>query len=217
MNAVELRSPDPSVKHSPAYMCSKCGCVFTRKYQAIGAGERTYTPEERDTFAQKQAERCCNHVCKICGEKAWGDWQVECRKHLDERHSSERFVREQMRYEKATKIPAAEWQGKEMLYCEKSDRWFRDLEEVYHVLAYDEDLPSYLWVGAKITTDPHLIENLGEFIGEEFHSAACDSIPNSEWAALKIFLDEWWKRNRPESYNVSYERCVVLADPKVAE
>lgn len=217
MNAVELRSPDPSVKHSSAYMCSKCGCVFTRKYQAIGTSERTYTPEERDALAQKQAERCCNHVCKICGEKAWSDWQVECRTHLDARHRSEQIIREQLRYEKAIKIPAAEWQGKEMLYCEKSDRWFRTLDEAYAALDYDEDPLSYLWVGVKVMKDPHLLEKLGDFIGEEYHPGACDSIPKSEWVILQVFFDGWWERNRPESYNVSYERCVILADSKVAE
>lgn len=193
MNATELFLPDG--KSAKVWMCDKCGRLFTRQYQPIGDGQgKTYTPDERDQFAERQAERCCNHVCKVCGDKAFSDWQVYCRKCLDAEQQERLRKREQERFEKATKVPFEAWDGNGWLCCPDSDRWFRDYDQFEEWLAEDEDheAPEYLWLSKRITARPDISSYVGEWIGERWYEDACDDISDADWKKLEAMLVEWW-------------------------
>lgn len=219
MDAIQLFAAN-GLKHSPVFMCQKCGRLATREYQAIRSSDgEKYTPEERDEFARQEAERCCNHRCQICGEPAAGEWQKECKRHQQERWSREAAEKEAALYAKAIKIPATDWDDSAMLYSEQGDRWFRDLEEALDWYADDEErsLPAYLWIGRRVHKTPDLVGWVMDHLSDDYDDEASNRVSDEALARLTTFFAIWWKENEPESYDVDYRRCVVLNKEAAAQ
>lgn len=211
MNAVQLFAAG-GAEHLPVYMCRACGRLYTRQYMALGDKERRYSDTERDALAHGSAGRCCNHHCTICGEPAWGDWQTECRRHQQERWSREAAEKEAARYDRAVKVPQAEWDDSAMLYDGVADRWFCDLGEALDWYADDEErsLPAYLWIGRRVHKTPDLAGWVMDYLSDDYDDEASNRVSDEALARLTTFFATWWQENEPVSYDVDYRRCVVL-------
>lgn len=124
MNATELFKADG--KPAGVFFCEQCRIV-----------KRT----------QEEAEKCCRPAICACGTEIKELHYSDCHACRQLRYALEDEERERNRFEKATKIPEAEYEGP--VLCERvnyNDGYFRDTGELHDMLS-DEDLLSDMTEG----------------------------------------------------------------------
>jgi hypothetical protein len=216
MSSVELLLPDG--KPSAVWMCRECRLIRTRTHQPIADGSgRTYTPKERDEFARLEAEACCTEAqCARCtaglGRKVKHGGHMLC----NECQSIRQAEQEAARFEKAAKLTEAEFiksnAAENMLYDERHDHWFRDLDDAEEWYADDEERerPAYLWCTEPVGREPDFAGHVGSLLAENFHDDADEQIPEDAWKELAAFEQKWWGDYSPTSFEINYSRCVLL-------
>lgn len=125
-------------------------------------------------------------------------------------------AREQAKYDKARKVPLAEYQA-EGLFVD--DRWFHDFDELAdHYDGDDEARPAWAWgctpIGFGLDADQAIEGAL-----EEHHEEAGDNISDAERKRLQSFLDEWAVAQKITSYQCDESTVVLLptAEAEVAD
>lgn len=184
MNAQQFLLPDG--RESGVWFCGKCRIV---------------------AHSETQAARCCNWKCEACGAPSRKYYMLcdTCQK--------VKWAREdQARYDKATKIPEAEYSG----WVTDGDRFFESVDELrdyYH----GEDLPDHVWA---CTSNAFVNVGVDDVIAvfqddayEDFDSYDLEGL-----AELKDALSRFVEANAGlVSYQQDYKRCIVLSREKEVE
>lgn len=212
-DAVELLLPGGA--GSKVWMCPECRTLVSRCYQPVGDGNgKSYTPEERDEFARRSAGRCCEEAKCPCGnglghKNKQGGWTKcgDCR-HRDEQD------REQKRFDKATKLSEAEWDGP---VWTPGDKFFMSLEDFHdHYLDSEPDdfvRPEYVWCSKPVKWQPDLSGYVMDQVSDNFHEDAADQIDAAALKELDDFGEAWWATHSVQSFEVDYSKCVLIESP----
>ncbi len=165
------------------YKCKMCGKVYYNKVVA----------EECCKGKEKPKNKCRVCVCEV--EPPW----TICRS-----------CREKERYDKAIKIPYAEYKIP-MLYDERTEKFFSDpeeLEEEYFDNLEDE-VPAWCYgcveIPFKIDID-NAIESASEKMHEDFDYER-DVMSLKE---LHEFIKQWNAKQTAKTYEVDYKTVVLL-------
>lgn len=216
MNAQQLLMPDG--KPSGVWMCGACTCLVGRSNATIPLEPdgKMPSPEKCAEIVRLQAVRCCDYRCEVCSARC-KQYHRLCDAHAAEQSNERERAREAARFEKATKLTVDEW-GKsdaaELLYDNRCDKWFRDLDDAEEWYADDEERerPAYLWCSDVIRWKPDASGYIGDRMHDHFHEDACDEIAGAEWKRLDEFVDKWWEEQGVVSYEPDFSRCVLLPD-----
>lgn len=150
------------------------------------------------------AKRCCDKHCEDCDVKLEkGDYNVLCRACRLKRDAA----KEAARFEKATKIPEAEYDG--WVFDESSEEYYASVDEWRD--QRDRFDQTYLWATTEIDgfrlDAEDIVGNALE--NGEHHEDAIESVEDLD--DLQEFLDAWCAKQAVMSYMVDYTRAIVLA------
>jgi hypothetical protein len=185
--AIELYKQDGTA--TGVFFCSECRAVFPNREQAEGCHG------ERICKCGKPIDRRYYATCSECSNAAFDAGQQE---------------KEKVRYEKAEKVPYADYKGG-MLF--DGDKYFSDLEEMEDHY-YDAPLPEYVWacedVGVPKATSESIVENLLENMWEDADHNDLNGLDELDAAIAKF-------NEANESINVwepDYKTAVLIPRPK---
>lgn len=117
-------------------------------------------------------------------------------------------------FEKATKIPAAEYTGwVSWPGCVGDDGYFESVQELLnHCAKTGKPAPTFVWACKPIPL--HLdAEGIVDQALEEHHEGAKDFISNAEMERLQVLLDEWAKAQGVTSWCEDRTRAVMISSP----
>lgn len=168
-----------------AYACGTCGIVTRTEHEAVG--------------------HCEPYDCSGgCGAKLP---KKEYRTKCDACMEAARQAGEDARYEKARKVPLAEYQ-QEGLFVE--DEWFNDWEDLVDSMdSQGREVPEWAW-GCEPLAFALDAERLLENALDEHHEDARDGIDDAEVKRLQAFLDEWAAAQKITSYQCDTSTVVLL-------
>lgn len=157
--------------------------------------------------AHDHATRCCDRRCEDCGEKLEKkSYYTVCNNCRSKRDAA----KEAARFEKATKIPEAEYDG--WVYDEATEEYYPSVDEYRELV--EDSAQTYLWattanVGFSLDAGA-IVES--ELENSEHHPDAYDDVDDIE--GLQTMLDAWCEKQTVTSYEVDYSRAVVLSVEK---
>jgi hypothetical protein len=142
--AIELYKKDGT--SAGAFYCSECRAMFGSEEQASGC----------------HGERICE-----CGKPIDRRYYAICSECSDTKFRTEQAEKERQRFEKAEKVPYADYEGG-MLF--DGDKYHDDLESLEDDV-FDGDMPEYVWackdIGVIKATTENLYENMLENMWED--------------------------------------------------
>lgn len=158
--------------------------------------------------ALDHATRCCDKRCQDCGEK------LEPKSHYvvcNACRSKRDAANEASRFEKATKIPEAEYDG--WVYDEATEEYYASVEEYRERV--EDGASSFLWAtttidGFRLDADD-IVQSALE--NGDHHEDAGDSVEGI--GELQTMLDAWCDKQTVRSYMVDYGRAVLVSSPSV--
>lgn len=164
---------------------------------------------------EAEAGTCCPKRCG-CGVEL-AKHRYECDACRDKRFAAARAKeaeKERAAYEKATKIPYADYDG-DYLYCEGygsgsgGDGYFGDLDDLLDTIDGEQEPPEYAWACSptKISFDAH---DLIESACQESYEDAAGDVGEGAAKELQALLDAWAEKHGPTSYQPDYSRAVDL-------
>lgn len=176
------------------WACPECHALFT------------------DSRGAEFAAECCPKPCQWgavpCTQKALRH-KLFCEVHTE----VHRAGREKERYEKARKIPDAEYEG--LLFWHDGhggtcgDNYYRDWAEILeHCEEVGIDPPPYVYGCTKKGAS----SDAGQIVSsalEEFHEDAADGVSAEQMTELQTMLDAWWARANIQSWDTDYETVVL--------
>lgn len=164
--AIELyKQQDGDFKATGVFYCSECRAVFPNRDQAQGC----------------HGERICE-----CGQPIKSRYQQTCDDCWRKDSLAKEAKKEAERFEKATKISAADYKG-EMVFLD--DEYFNDVADA--IDDYEEGQePEYVWackdVGVPRATAENIYENLLENMWEDADASDLNGVVELE-AAIEAF------------------------------
>ena len=194
------------------WCCSKCGSLNS---------------------SEAAAEACCGpKPCERCGVGELYNPYTVCKNCLDLIDQE----RERVRFEKAEKVPEAQWDGpvfsedccsEDEGYARSTDEMMQSVVDSFGELSFEDTeeaqkargdqesefdwacrfIPEYVWACDVLL--PHIdAENVIERLCEDAHEGAYDSIVG--YADLQKVLDEWCARQTFASWDCNYKKAVVI-------
>jgi hypothetical protein len=146
-----------------------------------------YCSECRTVFASKeQADICHGERICACGATIKSRYQSQCDECWRKDSQEKEATKERERFEKATKIPYAEYKGEMVM---DGDDYFNDLEEVLDRYL-DGQEPEYVWacedVGCPKANIDNIVENMLENMWEDADINDLNGVAELE-AAVEAF------------------------------
>lgn len=201
----EAQKPPPGVPPEPlplvllgsdeplGYACPLCRMLFSGDAKA----------------SRQAAQDHCRRQCADCNvrldPKRRPYWLIceGCEK-------ARREKKERDAFEKATKLAYEAYDG-QTFYCEGiGDEFFEDLTDLREAaLDAGKDCPAYVWA----CKPKSLHIDAGGIVGQaldDHHEDAGDSIPDSAYASLQAFLDDWCKARNITTYEPDYSRAILV-------
>lgn len=157
------------------------------------------------------AKTCCDRKCEDC------EAQLEKKSHYvvcDACRVKRDAAKEAKRFDDATKIPEAEYDG--WVYDENAEEYYASVEEWRERFDDDSSDVAYLWACATIDgfglDAADIVQSALE--NGEHHEDAFDSVDGIE--ELQTMLNGWCAKQDVKSYMVDYTRAVVLSEAEEA-
>lgn len=168
------------------YACAKCGTVHT--IANVYCAEVCCAPKVCDAEGCDSEPRQHRIYCEPCSIAAEGE-------------------KEARKFEKATKIPYSEWDGK-MLYSGRLDKYFLEWWEYMEEIESDEgaEPEEYLWdcISHRVGIDA---EGVIENAMDDHYEGAIEQIVDA--TELQDLLDAWCKKQDIETFWPSRNRAVM--------
>lgn len=163
------------------------------------------------TRSQEDAERCCApRRCATCGETLEHSYCEPCWWKAQKKAEADRF-------EQATKVPAAAYDGPLLAEGVEGGDWgdgyFSDEAALRDACErHNRAVPAYAWAcsSTRLTLDAKdiLDDSLEQ---QEAREDAIDGIAGSAIEELQAFLTRWTDAHGVESWHPDYGRAVVFA------
>lgn len=174
------------------FYCSECRAVFGSREQATNC----------------HGERLC-----VCGNKIEVRYHSECSSCWSKKSRDEEAKREAERFEKANKIPAAEYTG-EMVY--DNDKFYTEIEDAIDPYLPGQE-PEYVWactdVGVPRATTESLYENLIENMWEDADVSDLNGVEELE-AAMTAFNEA---NKGIHVYQTDYTTAILVPSGRIIE
>ena len=185
MPAIELFHQDG--RTAGAWYCEKCRAVHGTEEGA------TLCHGESLCACGKPTRSRYDNQCQDCNSKAW----------------RERMDREEMaRYEKAVKVPQAEWTGYQVFW---DDRYFDTVEEaVEHAEADGGSTPEYIWAAKNQGVPKATIEDLvSRLVEDMWEDAEVDDLNGVD--ELQTAVDAFNEANKSVTvWMVDYSAAIIV-------
>ena len=152
------------------------------------------------------ARTCCDKRCEDCGAQLdKKSYYIACPPCLSKRDAA----KEAARFEKATKIPEAEY-GENWVYDPAGEEYYPSIDE-WRDRFEDDGEPAYLWATSTLEGFSLDAEDIVQSALEsvDHHEDAIESV--EDLRGLRQFLEAWCAKQTVRSYMVDYTRAVILA------
>ena len=194
MPRTSIRVIVESTKATVGYGCAVCGVLHGTNIYAC-------SEDEAQKAAVTAAEKCCApRSCNDCGGAVERKYWTKC----DTCRATQSQEHERERYEAATRVPAAEYDGEMVCIGEDDFRYTTDVDE-------GEGEPPWAWA-----TTPRRMRLAADDILDgaldEYHEDARDEISTKDLGRLQRYLDAWCAHVNVVSYYTDHSRVVVFCE-----